>query len=101
MNAPGRSVRVVGRLNALQARSLLGVNLLWTPGSAVGLRVQKKANVSALPTNQTCGVREVKPEKLHISEYEMLPPARGNSCSCLPNYCFQFAFITDLEQLLD
>lgn len=59
----GRSIRVLGELNALDAMSLLGVHPLWTPGSGVGLRVQRKAQVPALPAIQTCGVREVQPTK--------------------------------------
>ena len=98
---PGRSVCVLGRLNALDAMSLLGVNPLWIPGSGISLRVQRKAKVSALPAIQTCEVREAKPAKLHISEYEMLPSAKANSCSCLPNYSFRFTFIMDLEELFD
>lgn len=54
------------------AMSLLGVNPLWAPGSGIGLRVQRKAKVSALPSNQTCRFRKAKPAKPHISEYEML-----------------------------
>lgn len=90
----GRSVNVLGKLNiALDAMSLLGVNPLWTPGSGVGLRVQRKTQVSAPPAIQTCGVREVQPAKLHISDYEMLLSAKDNSCSFLSSYCFQPTFI--------
>jgi len=84
VNVPGRSGSALGRLNVLDAMSLSGPP--GTPGSGIGLRVQRKAKVLALPTNQTCGVRETKPGKLHISEYEMLPSAKAYTCSCLPNY---------------